>query len=443
MAIKINAAKTYRNPSYLESSTGIFMFFCSWGIWWSFFSRWLTDPVHGLGMTGAEQGNIYSINSAATLIIMFVYGIIQDNLGIKRRLVVVVSTIAALVGPFAQFIYGPMLKAGGNMRMIGALLGSIVLSAGFMAGCSLVEALTERYSRFFGFEYGQSRAWGSFGYAVVALVAGFLFNVNMYLNFWLGSIFGLGMLCIYAFWRPSEQKTELRKEADPDAPRTNPTLKDMVSVLGMGSLWLLIVFMFFTNTFYTVFDQQMFPNYFTSLFATPDLGNKWYSILNATEVFLESIMMGVVPIIMNHIGVRNSLLLGALVMCLRIGLCGVATNPVMISVVKLFHALETPLFSLPAFRYFTLHYNTKLSATLYMVGFQIASQLGQIVMSHPLGAMHDAMGPRKTFFVISAIVLCALIYGFLVIKKDDQQVGGDPFVRIKDRRKAEAAQISH
>lgn len=47
------------------------MFFCSWGIWWSFFSRWLTDPAHGLGMTSAEQGQIYSINSLATLVIMF------------------------------------------------------------------------------------------------------------------------------------------------------------------------------------------------------------------------------------------------------------------------------------------------------------------------------------------------------------------------------------
>ena len=164
------------------------MFFCSWGIWWSFFSRWLTDPTHGLGMSSAEQGQIYSINSLATLVIMFVYGTIQDQLGIKRKLVIFISAVAACVGPFLQFVYQPMLTAGGTTRFIGVLLGSIVLSAGFMAGCSLFEAITERYSRKFGFEYGQSRAWGSFGYAVVALCAGFLFNINPLLNFWVGSI---------------------------------------------------------------------------------------------------------------------------------------------------------------------------------------------------------------------------------------------------------------
>lgn len=146
----------WKNPSYLQSSFGIFMFFCSWGIWWSFFQRWL---ISGVGLTNAEVGTIYSINSLATLVIMFVYGVIQDQLGIKRKLVIVVSVIAACVGPFVQFVYAPMILAGGTTRWIGALIGSIVLSAGFMSGCSLFEAVTERYSRKFGFEYGQSRAW--------------------------------------------------------------------------------------------------------------------------------------------------------------------------------------------------------------------------------------------------------------------------------------------
>ena len=432
----------WKNPSYLQSSFGIFMFFCSWGIWWSFFSRWLTDPAHGLGMTSAEQGQIYSINSLATLVIMFAYGAIQDQLGIKRKLVIFVSAIAALVGPFVQFVYAPMLTAGGTTRFIGVLIGSIVLSAGFMAGCSLFEALTERYSRKFGFEYGQSRAWGSFGYAIVALCAGFLFNINPLLNFWVGSICGLGMLCIYAFWVPAEQKEELKKEADPNAAPTNPSFKEMISVLKMPTLWVLIVFMLFTNTFYTVFDQQMFPNYYASLFSTTEIGNATYGTLNSFQVFLESAMMGIVPIIMKKIGVRNSLLLGATVMFLRIGLCGVFHDPVSVSIVKLFHSIEVPLFCLPAFRYFTLHFDTKLSATLYMVGFQIASQIGQVIFSTPMGTLHDAMGDRPTFFTISGIVLAALIYGFFVIKKDDQEVGGDPFYTDKQLKAQAAAEAN-
>lgn len=387
-------AKLWKNPSYLQSSFGIFLFFCSWGIWWSFFQRWL------------------------------------NSMGLKRHLVLAISTIAALVGPFVQFIYAPLMRT--NM-MAAAMIGSIVLSAGFMAGCSLIEAVTERYSRKFNFEYGQSRAWGSFGYAIVALVAGIVFNINPMINFWLGSAFGVGMLIVYLTWYPADQRAALKEESAPDAEPTNPSLKEMVKVLRMPALWVLIVFMLLTNTFYTVFDQQMFPTYYASLFPTEATGNTVYGILNSVQVFCESAMMGVVPIIMRKIGVRNALLLGGTVMFLRIGLCGIFHDPVMISIVKMFHAIEVPLFCLPAFRYFTLHFNPKLSATLYMVGFQIASQIGQVVFSTPLGMLHDRLGDRTTFLTISGIVLCAVVYGVFVIKKDNEQVDGDPFIRDSEQ----------
>lgn len=419
-------AKLWKNPSYLQSSFGIFLFFCSWGIWWSFFQRWLNS----MGLNGAEVGTIYSINSLATLVLMFCYGLIQDNLGLKRHLVLAISTIAALVGPFVQFIYAPLMRT--NM-MAAAMIGSIVLSAGFMAGCSLIEAVTERYSRKFNFEYGQSRAWGSFGYAIVALVAGIVFNINPMINFWLGSAFGVGMLIVYLTWYPADQRAALKEESAPDAEPTNPSLKEMVKVLRMPALWVLIVFMLLTNTFYTVFDQQMFPTYYASLFPTEATGNTVYGILNSVQVFCESAMMGVVPIIMRKIGVRNALLLGGTVMFLRIGLCGIFHDPVMISIVKMFHAIEVPLFCLPAFRYFTLHFNPKLSATLYMVGFQIASQIGQVVFSTPLGMLHDRLGDRTTFLTISGIVLCAVVYGVFVIKKDNEQMDGDPFIRDSEQ----------
>lgn len=148
-----------------------------------------------------------------------------------------------------------MINAGGVTHWAGALIGSIVLSAGFMAACSLSEAVTERYSRKFNFEYGQSRAWGSFSYAIVALCAGFLFNISPMINFWIGTACGVGMLLIYLFWVPAEQKEELKKEADPNAEKTNPSFKEMVGVLKMPTLWVLIVFMLLTNTFYT--DKQL------------------------------------------------------------------------------------------------------------------------------------------------------------------------------------------
>lgn len=93
------------------------------------------------------------------------------------------------------------------------------------------------------------------------------------------------------------------------------------------------------------------------------------------------------------------------------------------------HSLEVPLFMLPMFRHFTLHFNTKLSATLYMIGFQVAAQVGQVLLSTPLGSLRDHIGYSNTFRVIASIVLIAGIYAVIALKKDDTDIQGDAFIR--------------
>ncbi|MFC6164349.1 MFS transporter [Lactiplantibacillus dongliensis] len=428
--------KLLKNGSYIQNSVTLLLFFASWGVWWSFFQLWLTSTKNGLGLSGSAVGTIYSANSAVTLVLMFVYGALQDKLVLKRTLLVTCATLATLVGPFFTWVYAPLLK---HQFVIGIIVGSIVLSAGFLAASPVLEAFAEKASRQFDFEYGQARAWGSFGYALVALLAGFLFVINPQLNFWFGSGFGLLLLLDLLFWHPAAERRVDLAQVAAGTEAKSPSLKEMFSVLKMRELWEMIIFIMFTWTFYTVFDQQMFPEFYTNLFATPALGQHMYGTLNSIQVFFEAIMMGVVPLIMRKIGVRKTLLLGMVVMCIRIGACGFATDPVTVSLIKMLHSLEVPLFCLPVFRYFTLHFDTKLSATLYMVGFQVAAQVGQVILSTPLGAFRDHFGYSVTFRVISGIVLLAGIYAFFILKKDDQDVNGDPFIK---REKKSTTQLT-
>ena len=149
-------------------------------------------------------------------------------------------------------------------------------------------------------------------------------------------------------------------------------------------------------------------------------------LFRSVQVFLEFIMMSLVPILMRKIGVRRALLLGCLIMVCRISGCGIASTPLGIALIKLLHAPETALFVLTIFRYFTLHFDTRVSATLYMVGFQIAASVGGIIFSVPLGSLRDGIGYQHTFLLIAGIVLCATVYAFLILKKDDQDVEGQP-----------------
>lgn len=418
-----NLLKAFSNPFYRASSLQILLFFAGWGIWWSFFQIWLTTKQ---GFTGAQVGTIYSFGCAVSLVLMFVYGSIQDKLGMKKTLLRFFITCQIFVGPFFTLVYAPMLAAN---FYVGAAIGAIYLSVSFLAACPVLEAVTERLSRRYSFEYGQARAWGSFGYAVSALCAGFLFTMNPNLIFWTGSAVAVIELVVLLALKPEnnaslceqyEVKSESLKESK------TPSFGEIIGVFKLVEVWKMIVFVIMSWTFYTVFDQQMFPEFFTRFFSTPEAGQQAYGVLNSIEVFLEFLMMGLVPILMRKIGVRKAILLGCAIMIVRIGGCGLVTNPLGVAIIKLLHAPETALFILAIFRYFTLHFDTRISATLYMVGFQIAAQVGQIIFSTPLGALHDSIGYQSTFLVISGIVCVASLYAFVILKKDDQQVDGQP-----------------
>lgn len=302
----MSKVNVFKNQSYLQSSATLLLFFASWGVWWSFFQLWLTSESNGLGLSGSAVGTVFSANSLVTLILMFIYGTLQDKLYIKRNLLIFASVLATLVGPFFIWIYGPLLDNNFNL---GIIMGALFLSAGYLASVGVFEAVSERFSRLFGFEYGQARAWGSFGYALVALLAGFLFVKNPHLNFWAGSFFGSLLLLNLLFWNPKVER-EANQNFNQEQAESNsiPSLKEMFDLMKLPQLWTIIIFIVFTWTFYTVFDQQMFPGFYTGLFSTSANGEKIYGTLNAIQVFCEALMMGIVPIIMRKLGVRNTLL---------------------------------------------------------------------------------------------------------------------------------------
>ena len=405
----------FRNPFFRASYIEILMFFAGWGIWWSFFQIWLTSQQ---GFTGAQVGTIYSFGSAAALVLMFVYGSIQDKLGMKKTLMIFQIVCQILLAPFFTWVYVPMLEAN---FYLGALVGAVYLSIAYLAACPVFEAVTERMSRRFNFEYGQARAWGSLGYAVSALCAGFLFTINPYLIFWTGSVVSALLLAVLLTLRPENNAAlraqyENRRESAKESQ--TPTLRDILGVFRIFDVWKIIAFIIMSWTFYVVFDQQMFPEFFTRFFDTPAEGQQAYGILNSIQVFFEFIMMALVPILMKKIGVRRTILLGCCIMIVRIGGCSLVTNPLGVAAVKLLHAPESAIFILAIFRYFTLHFDTRISATLYMVGFQIAAQIGQIIFSTPMGALRDQIGYQSTFTVIAGIVVVAGIYAFFILRKD-------------------------
>lgn len=404
--------ETVENKNYWFSSGYLITFYAAWSLWWSFYAIWLKSTI---GLSGEQLGIVYAANSAAAMFFMIFYGIIQDKLQIGKAVITFQSIMMLLIGPFMIYVYEPLLR---HDFILGACIGAPVLSAGFISGCALVDSFIERISRLFGFEFGPARFWGSFGYAAATFVAGILFGINPHINFWMASAVAAIFFTINILFKPkhySESSSGNDKNLVVEKTSTIPTMSEIVSLFGMKKFWLFVFFIIGTNSFYTIYDQQLFPNFYTTFFTQQEWGYKVYGYLNSFQVFLEAICMILAPYIIYKIGAKRALLVAALVMICRIALSATLDNVYLISLVKLFHAIETPLFILAVFKYVVANFDERLSSTLYLVGFNISSNIGVIVLSWLVGKLFDTTGYSTTFYALAGIVLLILVIAIFTL----------------------------
>ncbi len=389
-----------KNKNYWFSSGYLITFYAAWSLWWSFYAIWLKSKI---GLSGEQLGVVYAANSAAAMFFMIFYGIIQDKLQIGKAVVTFQSIMMILIGPFLIYVYEPLLRQD---FILGVCIGAPVLSAGFISGSALIDSFIERISRLCNFEFGPARFWGSFGYAAATFVAGISFGIDPHINFWLASGVAAIYFIINLFFKPTQKLSVSNNTPQIIVPKPNiPTISEIFSLFALRKFWLFVVFIIGTFSFYTIYDQQLFPNFYTSFFEKEETGYKIYGYLNSFQVFLEASCMIIAPYFINKLGAKKSLLVAALVMICRIGLSASLDNVYLVSLVKLFHAIEIPLFILAMFKYIVANFDARLSATLYLVGFNISSNLGVIVLSKPVGKLFDNHGYSTTFYILASIVL--------------------------------------
>lgn len=404
-----------KNKNYWFSSGYLITFYAAWSLWWSFYAIWLKSKI---GLSGEQLGVVYAANSAAAMFFMIFYGFIQDKLQIGKAVVTFQSIMMILIGPFLIYVYEPLLRQD---FILGVCIGAPVLSAGFISGSALIDSFIERISRLCNFEFGPARFWGSFGYAAATFVAGRSFGIDPHINFWLASGVAAIYFIINLFFKPTQKLSVSNNTPQIIVPKPNiPTISEILSLFALRKFWLFVVFIIGTFSFYTIYDQQLFPNFYTSFFEKEETGYKIYGYLNSFQVFLEASCMIIAPYFINKLGAKKSLLVAALVMICRIGLSASLDNVYLISLVKLFHAIEIPLFILAMFKYIVANFDARLSATLYLVGFNISSNLGVIVLSKPVGKLFDNHGYSTTFYILASIVLIISCIAIFTLSNNKQ-----------------------
>lgn len=398
--------KSSRQYYFLLSGL-FFFFFFTWSSSFSLVSIWLGQT---LGLKGMDTGIIFSAISIVALCLQPLYGFIQDKLGLRKQLLWVIGVLLLMSGPFYIFIYAPILKIS---VILGAALGGIYIGATFFAGIGALESYIERVSRITGFEYGRARMWGSLGWATATFFAGFLFNINPNINFILASLSAAVFLVILCFVKVVKIDALGQLEY---GKTSQLKVSDALGLLKLSQFWALVVFVIGVSM-YNVYDQQ-FSVYFSHQFATQEEGNRMYGFLNSLQVFLEAGGMALAPFLVNRIGAKNSLILSGAIMTLRIVGSGLVEGPAMISAMKLLHAVELPILLIAIFKFISTRFDHRLSATLYLVGFQFVSQVCASFLAPLAGYGYDCIGFANTYLLMGCATGIFMLIAAFLLKGD-------------------------
>ncbi|WP_085248392.1 oligosaccharide MFS transporter [Gilliamella mensalis] len=398
----------YNKPSYWFASCYSFMYYAAGSFVFSFYAIWLSKEI---GLTAKHTGIIYSFNYFVSLIIMIVYGVYQDKLVLKKQLIWFQSIIITLAAPALIYVYEPLLK---HSFYIGVIFGSFFLGFGWVAGMGLIDSYCEKISRAFGFEFGQCRTWGCIAYAVGTFIAGILISLNPHLNFWAASGIGICFMLLNLNFKPdlSQSSQAVFKN------KNKLSFNEIISVFTLKKFWIFVIYVLGTYSLYNIYDQQLFPVYFTQQFNDINDGYRLYGILNSFQVFLEAGVMFCVPFVVNRVGAKNALIFAAFISASRIFLTGHVNSIAIISIIKLMHCLEISTILVSVFKYIDINFNARLSATVFLIGYQVAGSVGVILFSTLVGDFYDTTGAATTFNNLGLVVLGFMIFAIFFLNSD-------------------------
>lgn len=168
---------------------------------------------------------------------------------------------------------------------------------------------------------------------------------------------------------------------------------------------------------YDVFDQQ-FPNYFIRFFDDTSSGETLFSRLTSTQIFIEAIVMVFMPWIINRIGAKNGLFLYGVILFIRVVGTAFTDEVWLLSFFRLLAAIEMPLMLISIMKYIISVFDVRLSATVYMLAFNVAKQLGVAFFSIVIGRLYVEIGFQYTYLVMAVIIGVLVCLGAMLMKTD-------------------------
>lgn len=387
--------------SYYKISAFIFLYFFTWSASIGLFAIWLGQKT---GLSGAMIGTVFAVNGVFAVILKPIYGYIMDKIGMSKSLLYFVVAMSALMAPFFIYVYQPLLLSN---VILGIIVGAIYLSFAWYAGVAACESYADRFSRLNGMEFGQIRMWGSLGWAVAASFSGVLFNLSPAYNFMLGSVTSVIMLLVLLSLKVAPASAQLDKVV----AKEKIVFADVLLLLRNRKFWAFCLYVVGVVWMMFIAEQQ-FSRYFVSFFKDVHQGNAIYGYLSTVQSATEFLMMMGIPLLVNYLGAKTGLLLTGLVVGLRLISSGLVDDPLLISIIKPLYGLEMSLLLISVFKYIAEHFDKRVNATMYLLGYQAMIYVGSIAIASPIGYLYERIGFEHTYLLMGS---CALLFTFISI----------------------------
>lgn len=415
------------NKNFWIFGSYFFLYFFIMATCFPFLPIWLSEVI---GLNKLETGIVFSSLSFFAIVFQPILGMISDKLGLKKNLVWIISIALVFFAPFFIYIFAPLLKTN---IFLGALVGGLYLGFVFSGGAGAIEAYIERVSRNTHFEYGKARMFGCIGWGICASTAGLLFYNNPNIVFWMGSAAGILLLVLLLLAHPEQNKTlQVMNALGANSAQFN--LKMVAKLFKMPKMWMFILYVVGVACVYDVFDQQ-FATFFKGFFVNPQRGTEVFGFATTAGEAANAIIMFCSPWIINRIGAKRTLIIAGSIMSIRIIGSAFATNAVEVIALKMLHALEVPFLLVGTFKYITSVFDTRLSATIYLIGFQFAKQFSAIFLSTFAGNMYDKIGFQGTYLVLGLIALTVTVISIATLTNDKPKTDklvNDKYLPVKN-----------
>ena len=97
------------------------------------------------------------------------------------------------------------------------------------------------------------------------------------------------------------------------------------------------------------------------------------------------------------------MILTGLVISLRLIISGLTNDPLIICLVKPLYGIEIALILVSVFKYIAEHFDKRVNATMYLLGYQAMIYVGSIVVAPPAG--YEKIGFEHTYLIMGVIAL--------------------------------------